>query len=255
MVDINTFMETLHEVAEIIRTQEPKPSRTEIMSYFRDMDLSKEQEDMVFQYLLTDHSEDNKNAEPEEPVVEAVEETQAEGTEISRIFQMYLEDIDSLDVLSEDKLKMSYVKLLSGDEGAMDDIAFAWLSKIVTLSKTFFCKSVNPEDVIQEGNMALFIRLKELCGSRLAIDVETDLEATVIEAMKAYISLMSGEEDSEETIAGKANLVNEAIQYLKEQNDMAPDLRAIAEFTHIDEEELKDILSIMDKAEKKGRKL
>ena len=63
----------------------------------------------------------------------------------------------------------------------------------------------------------------------------------------------SGEEDGEETIAGKANLVNEAVKYLEEHNGTTPDKNEIAEFTHLTMEELSDIMDIMKKAEKKGK--
>lgn len=250
MLDRNAFMETLRDVSEIIRTSAEPMSREEILSYFKEMDLTKEQEEMVFNYLLTPHEE------------EVVEETEPEATLVgdenvempeSKVFQMYLEDVEALKKYSDDAVRMAYVKLLSGDEKAIDVISSAWLRKIVDMSKKHFNKSVNPEDVIQEGNMALFIRLKEICGSKAAIDVEEDLEEKVTEAMKNYISEVTGEEDSEETIAGKANLIKEAMKYLEEQNGVAPDAKVISEFTHIDEEELSDIMNIMDKAEKKGK--
>ena len=47
MTDRNIFMETLHEVEEIVRTSAEAMSRDEILFYFKDMDLTKEQENMV----------------------------------------------------------------------------------------------------------------------------------------------------------------------------------------------------------------
>lgn len=58
MTDRNIFMETLHEVAEIVRTSAEAMSRDEILFYFKDMDLTKEQENMVIEYLLTPHDEE-----------------------------------------------------------------------------------------------------------------------------------------------------------------------------------------------------
>ena len=248
MLDRNIFMETLRDVSEIIRTSAEPMSKEEILSYFKDMELTKEQEEMVFTYLLTPHEEEVPiEPEAEEPVEEV------ENNEIpeSKVFQMYLEDIGALKAYSEDTVRMAYVKLLSGDEKSIEVISAAWLRRIVDMAKKYFNSAVNTEDVIQEGNMALFIRLKELCGSRAAVDVEADLDEKVTEAMKSYISEVTGEEDCEETIAGKANLIKEAIRYLEEQNGMTPDKKAIAEFTHLDEEELSDIMDIMEKAEKK----
>ena len=53
MLDQNTFIETVQSVAEIIRTSAEPIGRDEIMSYFKDMELNKAQEDMVFEFLIT----------------------------------------------------------------------------------------------------------------------------------------------------------------------------------------------------------
>ena len=63
--------------------------------------------------------------------------------------------------------------------------------------------------------------------------------------MKDYISEITGEEDSEEIIAGKANLINEAVKYLKGRNGAMPTEKEIAEYTHMDEEELSDIMNMI----------
>ena len=75
-------METLHEVAEIVRTSAEAMSRDEILFYFKDMDLTKEQENMVIEYLLTPHDEEAAE-EPEEP--QAVEPSKAEPQELTGI--------------------------------------------------------------------------------------------------------------------------------------------------------------------------
>ena len=69
MLDRNAFMETLRDVAEIVRTAAEPMEREDILSYFKDMNLTKEQEDMVFTYLSTPHEEET--AEPVEEEAEA----------------------------------------------------------------------------------------------------------------------------------------------------------------------------------------
>ncbi len=252
MTDRNIFMETLHEVAEIVRTSAEAMSRDEILFYFKDMDLTKEQENMVIEYLLTPHDEEAAE-EPEEP--QAVEPSKAEPQELtdSRVFQMYMEDIERLPSYTEDEIRMSYINLLSGREDAIDKITAFWYGRIVEMAKNMFNGAVNFEDVVQEGNVALFVKLKELLGTKQAVDVEEELSDSISSAMKSYISEITGEEDGEETIAGKANLVNEAVKYLEEHNGTIPDKNEIAEFTHLTMEELSDIMDIMKKAEKKGK--
>ena len=66
MVDQNTFTETIRAVQDIIRTSAEPMTREEILSYFKDMDLNRQQEDMVFEFLTVPHEE--------EPVEEPAED-------------------------------------------------------------------------------------------------------------------------------------------------------------------------------------
>ena len=61
MLDQNTFIETVQSVAEIIRASAEPIGRDEIMSYFKDMELNKAQEDMVFEFLITPHEQENES--------------------------------------------------------------------------------------------------------------------------------------------------------------------------------------------------
>jgi hypothetical protein len=84
------------------------------------------------------------------------------------------------------------------------------LEQLVDIAKEL---SVTPEDfsdVIQEGNMGLFMKLSELCGTQEKVDVEQVLEAAIFMAMKDYVQELGGEENVENTMVGKATLVNEA---------------------------------------------
>ena len=92
MLDRNIFMETLRDVSEIIRTSAQPMTKEEILSYFKDMELSKEHKEMVFNYLLTPHEEERvEELKQEEVIEETVEDLPA-----SKVFQMYLEDIEGL---------------------------------------------------------------------------------------------------------------------------------------------------------------
>ena len=52
MLDQNTFTETIRAVQDIIRTSAEPMTREEILSYFKDMDLNAQQEEMVLELSL-----------------------------------------------------------------------------------------------------------------------------------------------------------------------------------------------------------
>ena len=54
MSDRNTFMETLREVEQIVRTSPGQLTREEILGYFKDSGLNEEQENMEEQ--VVDHA-------------------------------------------------------------------------------------------------------------------------------------------------------------------------------------------------------
>jgi RNA polymerase primary sigma factor len=277
MLDQSVFTETIHEVAEIIRTSATPLSKEEILGYFKEMELNEQQENMVLEFLLTPHEEEDAE-EAEETEAEEAQETaewqdttdasvftqsdsdkkEAETKEAdclpeSKMFQMYLEEISSLPVYSETKIEEMYQKLLAGDESVIHTISDSWMIKVLELAKKLAVSSEGFEDVIQEGNMALFLKLTELCGSQEKTDVEAELQNAVEEAMKSSILAEEGEDEDEKAMVGKLALVNEAKKYLADEKGREATLSELAEYTQLTEEELSDILLLIQKANQKDK--
>lgn len=279
MLDQSVFTETIHEVAEIIRTSATPLSKEEILGYFKEMELNEQQENMVLEFLLTPHEEeDAEEEEAEETEAEEAQETaewqdttdasvfmqsdsdkkeaetkKADCLPESKMFQMYLEEISSLPVYSETKIEEMYQKLLAGDESVIHTISDSWMIKVLELAKKLAVSSEGFEDVIQEGNMALFLKLTELCGSQEKTDVEAELQNTVEEAMKSSILAEEGEDEDEKAMVGKLALVNEAKKYLADEKGREATLSELAEYTQLTEEELSDILLLIQKANQKDK--
>ena len=67
MLDQNTFTETIRAVQDIIRTSAEPMTREEILSYFKDMDLNAQQEEMVLEFLSTPHDDPQREENEPEP--------------------------------------------------------------------------------------------------------------------------------------------------------------------------------------------
>lgn len=249
MINQNVFMETLREVKEIVRTAPSPLTQEEMLSYFKDMELTEEQKNMVCAYLLAP-PEANETEEIQDNETETVEEGTENSLPESKVFQMYMDELNSLTPVKEDELSMMYIRLLRGDDKVIQSITNGWMKKVIEISRKYSSSKYSLEDVIQEGNMGLFIRLTELCGCNQPIDVGEALTEAVEASMKAYISEITGEDDSEQTVIGKVNLVNEAMKYLGSQNGTEPSFEELTRYTGIEAEELSDILEFMKKAEK-----
>lgn len=253
MLDRAVFMETLREVAEIAASAAQPLSREEILDYFRDMELDESQKELVFNYILTPHDETKPDDadDVQETAAQDISEDSDKFMQNSLMFQMYLEEMQKLRKYSDVEMQNMYKRLCKGDSSVIPILSESWLETVYEMAKKHLSDKYSLEDVIQEGNIGLFIELDKICKEKRTCDVAGCLADAVEQAMKAYISEITGLENSENTIVGKVQLVNEARKYLMEQNSVEPSNVELAEFTRIPEGELADILNLAKKAQKK----
>ena len=275
MVDKITFMETLHSVQEIARTSTEPMTKEEIRGYFQDMELSEEQQEMIYQFLLTPQEESVENEDNTEQADAGTEAKSREsarhkpavktaGQSLNPHFQMYLKEISAVDILPKEQQTDLYRQLLSGEETAIEEISHQWLKKIIKIAGEFVTPRVLLEDLVQEGNIALLLGLGQLLGKALEYGadnaeilddaqqtcLEKRLESFVREGMESYRQELEGEADSENTILAKVSLIHEAQKALAEENGTVPTVQELCEYTRIPQEEIVDILDLHDKARK-----
>lgn len=244
MLDQQTFMDTIASVAEIMRTAEVPMTEEEILGYFADMDLSDAQKAMVMDYLK------NPQAETEEEAVDS-SGNEEEKAEQSKVYQMYLEDLAGIPQYEEEEKIALYKALLAGDEKAIEPISMFSLEKVLEIADKYMEPKLLVEDLVQEGNVALFMKLSELCGCEKAYDVEDELENAIEQAIVAYASEINNEREQERSLVGKLSLVHEAKKLLAEENGTEPTLEELAEYTKMDVEELRELEDFVKKNEKK----
>jgi len=266
--DQSLFLETLHATADIIRTSPTPMSEQEILSYFKDIDLTAEQEELVLNYLLTPHEEElpeeddeesegdseeeKSGASEDEPDVDSYEDvtlTEKNGEielEVklpdTPVFNMYMEEIEALPKFTRSKVRDMYEQLLRGDDSVIAILSGVWLPRVLNLAVQHGTIKVNMEDLIQEGNLGLYMGLMDLCGVKACSDIEGKIEKAIVDAMTVYVSEITGEEDSENTILGKVTLLVEAKKYLAEEIGHEPSDQELSDYTKIPVEEIQDIM-------------
>ena len=276
-MDRNTFLETLREVAEIAKTSQEPLDREQIRQFFGEMELSEEQEEMIYQYLKL--SPEEQTAEPDEDEVSDREqaecaesayedtsdenqigreektaqenEVSTEDTSIERLsdsayYRMYLDEVKGRGVSTDAQQKILYEKLLSGDNCVAEDIVNNWLMRIIGIAKVYKSSPVNVEDLIQEGNMGLVLALGDVPSGISVDEIENYLTGRVTTAMENYIREVTGNTDWMQAVLGKAALLHEAREFLAGENGQSPSLRQLSEYTHIPPEEIQDILALYE---------
>ena len=279
MIDKNLFLETLHEVAEIAATSGEKIKPEEVHKYFEGMELSEEQEKMVYEYLnlppeakMAPQPEEESEAEEPETVTEEVYSTtdSPSGIQIradhvvddekeeddipqpkdveklsdSAYYKMYLDEVRGRGEADEAKMRELYTSILRGDQSVVNDIVDGWLMRVIHMAGMYEDVPVNMEDLIQEGNMALWMALGALSELSSASEVDGYLEKQVIAGFEAYIREITGDTDQVQAVLGKAALLHEARKYLAKENSEDPSIRQLSEYTHISPEEIQDILAL-----------
>lgn len=265
MVDKITFMETLHSVQEIAKTSSEPMSKEEIKIYFKDMDLSEEQQEMVYQFLLTpqESAEEESGRQSASKVKPKSKTSSKTGKKLqSPYFQMYLREISAVASLTKEQKNVLYQRLLQG-EAVTEEISHQWLKKIIRIAEGYVTPQVLMEDLVQEGNISLLLGLGQLQGkaSEYGMDdtehlemaqqkrLEKYLEECVREGMENYRRELAGEADSENTILAKVSLVYEARKALAEENGTDPTIQELCEFTRIPPDEIADILTLQERGQ------
>lgn len=272
MVDKITFMETLHSVQEIAKASPVPMTKEEIRGYFQDMDLSEEQQEMIYQFLRTPQEETEEQTEDKENGTDARTEGKSQtksGTGTSKAkkaqnphFQMYLREISAVPTLTKEQQNVLYQRLLEGEKTVTEEISHQWLKKIIRIADEYVTPRVFLEDLVQEGNIGLLMGLGQLLGKAAEYGIgdtgclkqaqqkqlEKQLEEFVREGMEQYRRDLEGEADSENTILAKVSLIHEARKALAEENGTDPTVQELCDYTRISPEEIADILELHEKA-------
>lgn len=249
------FTETLREVAEIVKTSADELDREEVLSYFKDVELTKEQKNMVFEYLLTvqagktepDGSEpgngEGAGADKETEIKDSVNNKDKEAQKDSKALELYLEDIAKIHEYDEEERQRLCAELLNGNGEAAVKLSESMLKEVALMAQEYASEKAGLEDLIQEGNLGIFVRLGELCGmgEDCGYDVEEEMAEAADSAMRAYVSEAAGQSDAADAVVGKLNLVNEAKKFLRGQNNREPSARELSEYTGMSLQELDDI--------------
>lgn len=245
MLDEQAFMDTLSSVAEIMRTSEQAMTEEEILSYFSDMELSDAHKKMVMDYLMNPEKDENASNDESGEAVDVENEERS-----SKVYEMYLQDLAGIPQYEEEERITFYKALLAGDEKAIEPISMFSLEMVLKIADKYIEPRLMVEDLVQEGNVALFLKLSELCGCKQAYDVEQELEDAVERAIMNYASEMNNEREQESTLVGKISLVHEAKKLLAEENGTEPTMAELAAYTKMDETELQELEDLIKQKDK-----
>ena len=149
------FEKKLKELVKVAGRKKNVLEYNEIYDYFKDMNLTAEQYDLILEYLEKAGVDVLQTAEEEEGEEEELDLTVPEGVSTDDPVRMYLKEIGQIPLLTaEEELELAK-RMSEGDENAKEKLAEANLRLVVSIAKRYAGRGMQLLDLIQEGNLGL----------------------------------------------------------------------------------------------------
>ncbi|MCH5252604.1 MAG: hypothetical protein J1F22_06495 [Lachnospiraceae bacterium] len=247
MKDQKEFLQQMKELADFGRAKENVLTKEEIADYCSDLALTEKQLELVYAYLAEQRiqipgfrmsSGDDSPKPNTEKAANQAEPTGKMSAEDSKYLRIYRKELRDLPDLSKEEMEKLYQRLRNGEEAVMETVINGHLSRVVTLAGKYRGRGVPLEDLIQEGNLELITCVSMLCGNESVIDFKKAIDHAVRSRLIELVDEELSQDENESTVLARLNLLLEATRTLAEEYGRIATLEELAEFTHMDAEEI-----------------
>lgn len=201
------FAKTLEQVKKTAKDQGNCIAKEQVEEAFAPLALSKEQMDMVYDYL---HQHKIGIGEP-------VDLDEYLADEEKDYLDAYLEELRALPKLSEGELEAVTLSAMAGDTDAQNRLTESYLPDVVEIAKLYAGQGVYLEDLVGEGNVAVAMGVTMLGALEHASEAQGMLGKMIMDAMEDYIVQNAEEVKKDKRIADKVNKVADAARELSEE--------------------------------------
>lgn len=240
----DNFMEILHSLDETRKTSKVELTREDIAMSFKGLGLSKQQQEYIYEYFQSPQQETD-DGQAASLSTETASKTEIANTDF---LKRYMEDLETIPRLSSQEEELLYERLISGDIEAVQKLSEQWMHKVAGIARAQIT-TVGPKeaaDLIQEGNIGVYLALQQMLGSGKKVDLKKELARVAEEAMERYVQKTIADADMDQSLLAKAALVYEAQNFLAEQWQRIPSIEELSQYTKMPETELEDILAILE---------
>lgn len=240
MADIQAFQERLSDVLRLARTNGKKITREGIDYFFAEENLKPEQMENIYEYLkLQGISLDGEDAVL--PVAEQQEviPLSPEEEEYVRLYEESLADVAPVE---KSELSGLFDRLGTGDETARVRLTEFYLPEVVRAAKELHTRpDVLVEDMIQEGNMHLFLTLGEWTPRE---DGHAWLCDEIRRGIRDMLKEQAQQRSEDESLVEKVRRLESAVRELAGDEDIKFSVEELSAYLDMDVEEIQDILRL-----------
>lgn len=201
------FAQTLEAVRLKAKEQGGCVSEEQVREAFAAQDLSEEQLQMVFDYLVKHKVGIGKPVDPDEYLTEREK----------NYLQDYLDEIAVLPVYSQGEMEAFTLSAMAGEQEAQQKLMQCYLRDAADIARLYAGQGVLLEDLIGEGNLALAAGVSMLGSLEKPSEAPGMLAKMMMDAMEDYIRENTANEKTDRKIADKVNLVADKARELAEE--------------------------------------
>lgn len=201
------FAKKLEEVKSLAREQGNMISQDQVIEAFSSLELSGDQMQLVYDYLLQAKIGIGQHLSPEDYLTEKEQD----------YLQEYLEEIQGLGEVSEGEKEAITLSAMAGDLDAQRRLMEIYLKEVPEIAKLYAGQGVWLEDLIGEGNVALTIAVSMLGSQENANEAYGLLGKMIMDAMEEYVQQNADFKKTDQKVADKVNLVADKARELSEE--------------------------------------
>ena len=228
------FAGALEKVRETARDQGGWVSEEQVQEEFKVLDLSADQLQMVYDYLLKHHIGINQPLDPDEFL------TNKEKSYL----QIYLDELAAIEPVSEGEREAVTLSAMAGDVDAQARLTELCLPEVVEIARLYTGQGVYLEDLIGEGNVALTIGVTMLGMLENADEARGMLAKMIMDAMEKHIAENEENTLSDERAVKKVNRVVDAAKALSEELHRKVTVQELAGETKLSESMIREALRL-----------
>ena len=232
------FLKKLSGLVDVAKAQDNLISVDEVKAYFIEENLTEEQMELVFDYLLAQKVVVKgylKIDQEEKPEVTYTEEEKA-------YLEEYLTDLRAFRPEGKGEREALFGKVIEGDGQAKSRLTEIYLKEVVEIAKEMYQPDLFLGDLIQEGNVGLILGLEMI--AELGHAHETLVEQ-ITQSIQAFIEEHAELSKRDRNMIEKVSALDEGIKTLTEELGRKVTIDELAVYMGMSEEEIEDVLRLM----------
>ncbi len=201
------FARTLEQVRKQAKTQGGYIEKEQVEGAFADLELSKEQLSLVFDYLKKHKI----------GIGEPVDLDEYLSEEEVDYLEEYKKELLLLPDVTEGQKEAMILSAMAGERDAQQNLIGVYLPQVVEIAKLYTGQGVFLEDLIGEGNLAIAGGVTMLGCLEHAKEADGMLIKMIMDAMEECISENLAEADKDKKIMDKVNKVAKKARELSDE--------------------------------------